>query len=187
MSHILDLPAVRRRVAPISVETYHTWSEQGRVDQRTELLRGVIVEKMTKSPLHVMIVNRLCEFVAAAAGPGLFVRKEDPLTLADSEPEPDIAVVVGRPDDYRTAHPSTALLVAEIAVSSEDVDREKIAIYAEAGVAEFWLVLPDSATIEAYTGPQGSAYRECRRVARGEVLVATTMPGLRVSVDALFA
>ena len=48
----------------------------------------------------------------------------------------------GHPDDFRTAHPSTALLAVEVPVSTEDADREKIAIYAEAGVTEFWLVLP---------------------------------------------
>ena len=50
----------------------------------------------------------------------------------------------------------------EVAVSTEDVDREKIAIYAEAGVTEFWLVLPAARTIEAYARPEGKFYRERR-------------------------
>ena len=59
MSSILELPAVRRRVAPISVEAYHVFLELGATDRRTELLRNVIVEKMTKSPFHEYLVSEL--------------------------------------------------------------------------------------------------------------------------------
>ena len=88
--------------------------------------------------------------------------------------------------DFRATHPSTALLVAEVAVSSEEVDREKIAIYAEAGVAEFWLVLPLASTIEIYARPQGSNYRERRTSKAGEMLESTAVPNLRVEIAALF-
>lgn len=186
MSSILEVPAVRQRVARINLGTYHAMSEQGLVDERTELLRGVIVEKMTKSPLHEYLANRIYELVRAAAGPGLTVRKEGPLTLIDSEPEPDVAVVAGKPEEFRSSHPATALLAVEVSVSTEDVDREKIAIYAEAGVAECWLVLPASRTIESYSRPQGSSYGERRTCKAGETLVSSAVPKLRVAVDALF-
>jgi len=187
MLSILEVPTVRRQVAPISVETYHALGEQGLVEQRTELLRGVILEKMSKSPLHVALVVKLIQLVAAAIRPGQCVRKEDPLTLADSEPEPDIAVVTGQPEDYRTAHPRTALLVIEVAISTVEVDREKASVYAQAGVAEYWLVLADSATIEVFTQPEAAAYRTRRTVRRGEILASTVLPELRVTLETLFA
>ena len=59
------------------------------------------------------------------------------MTLNDSEPEPDVAVVPGSVEDYRSAHPSTAVLIIEVAVSSEDVDREKAELYASAGIKEY--------------------------------------------------
>ena len=50
---------------------------------------------------------------------GYVVRSQMPLRLNDdSEPEPDIAVVPGTPSDYAAAHPSTALLAVEIAVTT---------------------------------------------------------------------
>jgi Uma2 family endonuclease len=187
MLSILEVPAVRRQVAPISVETYHALGEQGLIKQNTELLRGVIIEKTRKSPGHVYVTTLLYELIRAAVGPRLVVRKEDPLTLADSEPEPDIAVVADSPDDYGRAHPRTALLVVEVAVSTVEVDREKAGIYAEAGVAEYWLVLADSATIEVFTQPEGPAYRTRRVVRRDETLASTALPELRVSLEKLFA
>lgn len=62
--------------------------------------------------------------------------EDQPLTLRDSEPEPDIVVVRGTVEDYRIQHPSTAALVVEIAISSLGLDHGKIALYAEAGVEE---------------------------------------------------
>src|SRR5450432_2852718 len=115
---------MRHQVAPISVATYHTMAAQGFVDRRTELLRGVIVEKMSRSPLHASIVRRLFRLLSQAAGPNDLVLKEDPITTIDSEPEPDIAVVSGHEADFAEMHPTTARLVVEVAVSSLEIDRE---------------------------------------------------------------
>lgn len=186
MSSILELPAVRRRVAPISVETYHALSEQGLIGERTELLRGVIVEKMTKSPLHVTVVDTLYELLRAACRPELLVRKENPLTLTDSEPEPDLAIVAGNLGDFRNSHPRTARLVAEVVVSSEEVDREKAAMYAEAEVEEFWLVLPAAGRVEIFSRPVSGIYTDKRIVQRGEALTTELLPALKVQIDVVF-
>jgi Uma2 family endonuclease len=186
MLSILELPTVRQRVARISVESYHAMSAQGLLDERTELLRGAIVEKMTKSPLHASVVRELFRMVSSRLRPGMVAQKEDPLTLVDSEPEPDIAVVEGRPDGYRAGHPRAALLVMEVAVRTEETDREKASIYAEAGVAEYWLVLPEKGVIEIFTQPMAGKYGETRIVRRGEVAVSPLLPELRVDVGGLF-
>ncbi len=52
MTAILDLPDVRRRVSRLSVEEYHRLGEFNEDGKRTELLRGFVIEKMSKSPLH---------------------------------------------------------------------------------------------------------------------------------------
>ena len=186
MLSILELPTVRQRVARISVEAYHVMSAQGWLDERTELLRGAIVEKMTKSPLHVFLVDTLYEQLRSMAFPGHLVRKEQPVTLVDSEPEPDIAIVKGVREDFRDGHPDGAVLVVEVAVSSEESDREKASIYAEAGVAEYWLVLPEKGVIEIFTQPVAGKYGETRIVRRGEVAVSPVLPELRVDVGGLF-
>lgn len=184
MLPVLENPEIRRRALPISVPAYHSMSQQGQVEERAELIRGVIIEKMPKSPLHSRITSIIHRELMLAL-PGFWVRKEDPLTLADSEPEPDISIVPGRAEDY-SAHPSTALVVVEVAVTSEELDREKISLYAEAGVGEYWLVLAHERAVEIHTGAKDGHWTNIRRITASETLEATVLPGVRITLAELF-
>ena len=137
MAPLLDIPEVRQRLSRLSVEEYHRLGEFNDHGRRTELVRGLVIEKMSKSPLHRLIASRLYQLLLAQLPKGYCVWKEEPLTLADSEPEPDISVTRGKESDFTAAHPATAELVIEIAVSSAVLDRESASLYAEAGVKEY--------------------------------------------------
>ncbi|HEY5893696.1 MAG TPA: Uma2 family endonuclease [Chthoniobacterales bacterium] len=187
MLTILENPSVRRLAKPIDLRTYHWMGEQGLVDKQTELLRGVIVEKMSKSPLHENLVDELHERLSAIVGPGYWTRKEAPLTLADSEPEPDITVVPGQRADYRFTHPKTACLAIEVAISSTEIDREKAAIYAEAGISEYWLVIPSSGTVEVNTGPMNGVYAQKDVFQLGQSVTSVQFPAFTVKLDEFFA
>ena len=151
VSDLIDTPTVRQRALPITAEQYHALGRQGLLTERVELLEGMIVEKMPKSPLHIFLVLAFFELLQKAVGVSLHVRSEQPLACQRSEPEPDVSVVRGKKEDYLAAIPQTAELVVEIAVSSADIDRRKATIYAEAGVREYWIVLPrDSPDRGAY-------------------------------------
>lgn len=153
---------VRDLVMPIPLELYHAFSAAGVIAEKTELIEGIIVKKMTKSPLHAFIANELHRFFEAALPDGYLLRKEDPLTLQDSEPEPDLAIVKGQRRDFMTQHPTHAELVIEVAVSSIALDRQKIGIYAAAAIPEYWLVLPEQKVIEIYREPipEQRSYRD---------------------------
>src|SRR6266404_8784785 len=141
MAAILEIPEVRQRLSRLSVEEYHRLSEFNEQGRRTELIRGLVMEKMSKSPLHRTIASLLYDLLLPQLPPGFSIWKEEALTLADSEPEPDISITRGNRRDFATAHPSTADLVVEVAVSSAALDRENAALYAEAGVKEYWILL----------------------------------------------
>jgi Uma2 family endonuclease len=104
------------------------------------------------------------EALRAAFGSGFDVRAQLPLAVDDrSEPEPDIAVVVGSPRDYRDSHPKTALLVVEVADSSVEFDRtRKLAMYARNGIEEYWILNLEARALEVYRQPCGSKYRDRR-------------------------
>jgi Uma2 family endonuclease len=170
-SHILDEQSVRDAALPISVAQYHRLSDDGIVSERTELLQGVIIEQMTKSPLHTFLVQRLAGWLTTSLPAGWFVRKEEPLTLSDSEPEPDIAVVAGVPDDYRTAHPTTAKLVVEVAIATLGVDRAKADVYAAAGIEEYWIMIPETRSVEIYGNPSATGYGSRRTVSAPDAIV----------------
>ena len=187
MSAILEIPEVRRRVSPLSVEEYHRLDEFNERGRRTELIRGIVIEKMSKSPLHASLAKRLYDKIARMLGAGYVVRREDPLTLADSEPEPDVAIVRGEPEEFFEAHPRSAELVVEVSVSSPALDRENASLYAEAGVKEYWIVLGRERQVEVYRRPENGRYLEKTLLGGGDTVECSSVPGLQIPVAELFA
>jgi hypothetical protein len=50
---ILEIPEVRQRVSPLSVAEYHRLAEFNDNGRRTELIRGIVIEKSSKALLPV--------------------------------------------------------------------------------------------------------------------------------------
>ena len=187
MTAILELPEVRQRVSPLSVGEYHQLGEFNENGKRTELIRGIVIEKMSKSPRHSSLGTQLYKRILLNLPDGYTARKEEPLTFVDSEPEPDISVLRGSDADFATGHPTSAELVVEIAVSSAALDREIASLYAESGVKEYWIVLGSERRVEVYRQPENGAYTERRIIGAGENLVCASVPGVSISIDELFA
>ena len=185
MVSALEIPSIRRQAVPISVATYHGMAKHGLVAENVELIRGVIVEKMPRSSLHSVLTDELRSRFEKGL-PGYWVRMEQPLTLADSEPEPDISVVPGDRWSYRLSHPTTAILVVEVAVTSAEIDREKGRLYAEAGVTEYWIVLAEEGAVEVHTGAARSGWKNMRLFKAGEDIQSTALPQVIVPHAALF-
>ncbi len=182
MTELLEVPAIRQRVARLSVEDYHRLGELP-----VELLRGTIIEKMSKSPLHRFTSDELRVILAGQIAPEFCLFYRDPMTTADSEPEPDVMVVRGSRTEFRTTHPTTAELVVEVAVTSLEIDRAKALIYAEAGVKEYWIVCPEEKQVEVYRGVGPQGYAERTVLASPAVIECAALPGVRVDLAALFA
>jgi Uma2 family endonuclease len=183
---IVDIPEVRERLSPLTVEEYHRLDEYNERGKRTELIRGFVIEKMSKSPLPSTVASSLYEVLLPVVPAGCLLRKEEPLTLADSEPEPDIAVVRGLRKDFATAHPKTAELVIEIAVSSAALDRANATLYAEAGVKEYWIILAVERRVEVYRRPQSGNYVEKAIYERDQAVSCAAFPGVTLKVADLF-
>jgi len=186
MSAILEIPEVRQRVSRLSVEEYHRLNEFNDNGRRTELVRGIVIEKMSKSPQHRVLASRLYQLLLALLAEGYSAWKEEPLTLADSEPEPDISVTHGSESDFAESHPTTAELVIEVAVSSATLDRENTSLYAEAGVKEYWIVLGPEKRLEVYRQPENGRYRESLQYGPADTLQCASVPAVRIRVSDLF-
>ncbi len=186
MTAILDIPEVRQRISRLSVEEYHRLDEFNENGRRTELIRGIVMEKMPKSPLHRTVSAIHYESLLAQLPRGYTVWKEEPLTLADSEPEPDISVTRGEKRDFASAHPSTAELAVEVAVSSPELDRENASLYAEAGVKEYWIILGKERKVEVYRHPKQGGYQDKVLVGENELIECSSLPGVRIQVSDLF-
>lgn len=185
MTSILEEPAVRRVIYPLSLEFYHRAGELGMLGEDVELLEGAIVQKMPKSPLHESVTERLYEKLREASPKGLRIFKERPLTLPRSEPEPDVAAVRGSEREFWKSHPTTAELVIEVAVSTIELDRRKAWIYAAAGVKEYWIVIPEERRVEVHRHPQGEAFQEIRSVSSPARVESMVVPGFAVDLGEL--
>ena len=186
MTSILDVPEIRASVHRWTVADFRALAEDQPGYEHSELIRGVIVEKEMKTLLHDKLVDVAAEFLRGAVRGTWWVRQEASMRLADSMPEPDVSVVAGTRNDYDDK-PTTAALIVEVAVTSLAADREKAALYAEAGVGEYWIVLAEAGQVEVYRRPEASAYLERRTYRRGETIETASVTGGPVAVEALFA
>jgi Uma2 family endonuclease len=181
--------AVRTRLW--SVAEYHRLVEAGVIpeDDRVELLEGVIVEVSPQSERHARAIQYLTALLVKTAGEGFVVRPRLPLTLSDSEPEPDLAVVRLEDAASLDEHPSRAFLVIETASTTLAHDRTvKGRVYARGGIPEYWIVNLPGRTLEVHRDPDPAAgrYRVVSTLAPGETARCSTNPGLVVEVAALF-
>ncbi len=93
--------------------------------ERLELLDGLLVVREPQGARPAAAIRRVLAALRRALGDAWQIDSQLPIALdADSEPEPDVAVVPCDPGTYREAHPSHAVLIVEIAESSYRTERE---------------------------------------------------------------
>jgi Uma2 family endonuclease len=122
-----------------SVAQYHQMIRLGILteDDPVELLEGWIIHKMPKNPPHRAATKLTRNALEEIVPEGWYVDAQEPITLLDSEPEPDVVVVRGNTRDYLDRHPGSQdlALVVEIADSTLERDRtSKKRLYARAGI-----------------------------------------------------
>lgn len=171
MSAVLTPPPVRP--VRFSRQQYFRLAELGFFDgKRVERVRGEVVEMSPTDWSHVVACRRTGEALEKAfAAVGWVSRGDQPIALADSDPEPDVMAVAGRFEDYAD-HPTTALLIVEVAKTTLPRDTTtKVELYAEAGIPEYWVLDLVHRQLLVYRNPvidppDGTTY--CTRLTFGE-------------------
>jgi Uma2 family endonuclease len=139
-----------------TVDQFHYLGDLGMFEgRRAWLVDGVIVEEGPMNPPHAIAATKTEDAIRDAFGKAHHVRVAKPLVLGQAtDPEPDVAVVTGKPGDY-TAHPTTAALVVEVSDSSLRYDTTtKVGVYAAGGVAEYWVVDVNGRQLLVFRDPQ---------------------------------
>ena len=156
-------------------------------DERIELLRGMLVTKSPQGGPHATISSWFVQELAIRLGRDFDVRGHCPYAATDdSEPVPDISV--SRRITNLLEHPTSPLLLIEIADSSVRKDRKlKAPIYAEANAPEYWIVdiSNDELKIEVHTDPTPHGYRRVDILRDGDALRPTRLPGIEIPVIAI--
>jgi Uma2 family endonuclease len=171
-----------------TVEQFHKMAETGILNEgdRVELIRGEIIEMAAIGTKHACCVRRLDKVLHRKLCDEVIISIQNPIGLDDSsEPQPDVALLKPREDDYLSAHPQPkdVFLIIEVADTTIKYDREvKIPLYAEQGVVEVWLVDINSECVEVYREPVNGSYQKVEKFGRGD-LVIQAFNDVNISVD----
>lgn len=188
MSAALEYPHPHR----VSTQEYLRMGAAGvfAPEARLELIAGEIVEMAPIGSRHAGVVNRLNRLLGRLLGERAVVSIQNPIIAGEhSVPQPDIALLKPRSDDYSAAHPSAAdvLLVIEVAETTLAFDvGTKVALYARAGIAEAWVVDVAGGSVRIYRQPGPSGYQASTIAAGEEVASCLAFPDLKLPVAGIF-
>lgn len=126
-----------------------------------ELIRGELIQMAAKGTAHAVCTSKLVRQLDRLLGDHAVIRGQEPVALSShSEPEPDVAIAMGTDDDYLDHHPEPKdlLLVVEVADSTLAYDQTtKLQLYAEAGIAHYWIMNLVAQQLEQYSHPYCTA------------------------------
>lgn len=184
-ARVMVMSAVATSVRPLRRVEYDRLVSAGVFEsERVELIDGTVMTMAPHGPEHDGTLQILAKLLARAVGERADVRVQSAFAAAeDAEPEPDLALVP--PGDYRDAHPNVASLVVEVAVSSQLHDRRKAAVYARAGVTEYWIVDVPRGVIERHLAPSDMGYEQKSTLRRGESIAPHAFPDAVIAIDTI--
>ena len=174
-------------------EEYHRMGEVGilKPTDRVELIKGEIVEMSPIGRRHVAFVDNLTQLLVTRLAGRARVSVQNPVALSDdTEPQPDIKILRQRPVPYkeREAFGEDTLLLIEVAETSLAYDRStKLRLYAEAGIAEYWIVDCTAESVEVHRTPDAARYREVSRVTAGGSVAPQAFPDVVLALTDIFA
>jgi Uma2 family endonuclease len=179
-----------------SVEQYHRMIEAGVLtpNDRVELLEGWVVDKMPQHPAHAGTISVVHGELTPRLPKGWIIRIQSPITLEDSEPEPDLTIARGPEKRYLTAHPKPEEIALLIEVSDTSVDYDRIdkgRAYARARIPVYWVVNLVEFAVEVYSEPKAgksAGYRNHQRfgIEFGAPIVIAGRDGGAIPVRHLF-
>ncbi len=186
MMNLQTYPQPRR--LRFSVDEYYKLIELGMLKdyERAEIIDGELIKKMTIGDRHAAIVNVLNRFFVKNVSDDILVSVQNPLRISDyNEPEPDIVLSdLTKYDGKRHPRPEEVVLVVEVSDATLKYDRDvKLPLYAEAGIAEVWIVNLKKNIIEIHQNPFDDIYQTVKIYKNGEAIDLEVLPNLQLEVD----
>ncbi len=171
-----------------TTENFRRMTEVGILPEESgwEIIDGAVNEKTSISAGNAGTVRKLSHIFGKLVFGKAIISNRNPIHIDQyNEPEPDIALLVPRKDFYIESHltPNEVLLLIEVSDSTVEYDRDvKKTLYAEAEIAEFWLVNLKENTVERYSSPKNGSYRLAEILEPGETIKVGTIENLELKV-----
>lgn len=172
-----------------SLEEYHNLIDNGVLaNKNVELLEGELVEMPPESPLHSYVTISGTDYLRGVLKGLAFVREAHPITLTNSEPEPDVAIVKLPSDKYRNRHPFAEDIFWLIEISNKTLKydlNDKKKIYVKEGIKEYWVADINSRQVHIFLNPENDDYQTTKIVSEG-IMKPQSFPDLELSIKELF-
>jgi Uma2 family endonuclease len=187
MMNLQTQPQPRR--LRFSVDEYYKLIELGilRDYEKAEIIEGELIPKTPIGDRHAACVERLNEILRDELGKSVSLRSQQPVRFNDyNEPQPDLAILKRRDDFYSnlTPTPRDVLILIEVSDSTLKYDRDvKLPLYAEAEIAEVWIVNLPSEIIEIHTKPKFGLYQLVQIYNRGDSIKSDAIPNFEFEAD----
>ena len=171
-----------------SVEDYHKMIEAGILSDRpVELIAGEILQMSPEGPFHHYLNIRIVEYLRSLLGTQAVISEGHPITLADSEPEPDIAVVRSPYTLYLNHHPYPEDIYWLIEIADTSLSKDlgiKKTIYANANIQEYWVIDLNSKILKVFQNLQKDDYSIEQDYDSG-FISPLSFPNLKIAVNTL--
>jgi Uma2 family endonuclease len=184
-------PKIAREARKFTVEEYFAMAEAGilKSQEKVELIEGEILIMPPTGPHHSWGVSRYIRIFMSQATDRFCLLTQSTVRLGeDFAPEPDMALLKYREDEYYSAHatPEDILLMVEVADSSAAYDRDvKAHLYGRAGIPETWVLNLPGDCIERFMQPGPEGYGEHTVLRRGERVSPVSLSDLELDVNDL--
>ncbi|NEN88871.1 MAG: Uma2 family endonuclease [Okeania sp. SIO3H1] len=170
-----------------TVAEYHHMIDCGILtpESRVELLEGRIIKMNPQRAPHAATTQRTSDYLKSQLTQQAHIRMQLPVTLSNSEPEPDIAVVHIDPKAYGDRHPSPQeiFFLIEISDTTLRIDRqEKTLIYAGANIPEYWVLDVVQRQAYIYRHPTPGGYQSETVLSDSEVINPLNFPSVSLSI-----
>ena len=169
-----------------SIPDWHELVDSGVLaEHRVELLEGEIIQMSPEDPMHSSTTYSVAEYFRELLKKRADIREAHPITLDNSEPEPDIAVVRSPYTNYFVRHPypQNIYWLVEISNKTLKLDLEqKSVIYARNGILEYWVIDLVHKKLVVHTQPVGNSYTQVQNLTT-ENISPQAFPDLAICVD----
>ncbi|NEP74241.1 MAG: Uma2 family endonuclease [Okeania sp. SIO2G4] len=171
-----------------TVEDYHRMIDTGIIKNRqVELINEEIINMIPEEPIHRFINHRAVKYLRYILGNQAEVMEAHPITLVDSEPEPDITVVHSPDTLYLDRHPYSEDIYCIIEIADSTLQKDlgtKKTLYANSGIEEYWVIDVAKKNLKVFRNLMNNQY-QIEQNYQDEVIFIMAFPSVEISVQKL--
>lgn len=171
-----------------SIQDWHQLIDSGVLeDKKIELLQGDIINMSPEGIPHSGTSKSVSSYLRELLENKACISEAHPITLDNSEPEPDIAIVRLPEEEYLHHHPYAEDIYWLIEIANKSLAKDlgqKAEIYARNKIAEYWVIDLVNNRVIVHTDPEAKQYRQ-KTVHTSGIIQPVCFPELKIRLDKL--